>query len=507
MPERTKTAGGLLRRKALHELPQQVDMLVIGGGITGAGVALLAAQQGLNVLLVERHDYAWGTSSRSSKMVHGGLRYLAQGEFGLTRESLRERELLLRELPELVHRQPYLFPVYKNKFPGKWALRAALTVYDAFARVRNHSWWPLQKLQQQVPFLASSGLKGAMCYADAAVDDSRLVLRVLHEACFEGAEAVNYVAVEHLERVQAVTAAGENGYSVSLRDSLTQEQRVITAKQVVNATGTWADDLSAAEPKIRPLRGSHLIFPAQKLPVSHSIALLHPDDQRLMFVFPWYGHTVVGTTDLDHQAPKDQEAFITPEETAYILKFVAHHFPRCELSAADIISTQAGVRPIIRSGNSKNPSAESRSHLVWQAEGRITVSGGKLTTFRVMALDVLLAAGLIEQKKYRQLYRKGKLFHHRVQWPQGLGNITTAPQLTETAIKSWWHWAIHQEQVVHLDDLMLRRTHLGNLIKDGGLALLSQHQLWLQHELGWPASRWQQEIVRYRKIWQSCYQP
>lgn len=495
----------LPKRVKLKDLPQQVDMLVIGGGITGAGVALLAAQQGLRVLLVEQQDYAWGTSSRSSKMVHGGLRYLAQGSVSLTRESLRERELLINELPDLVRRQSYLFPVYKGQFPGRWAMGLALTVYDWFAGVRDHEWLPLKKLKQQLPFMAMDKMNGAMRYTDAATDDSRLVMRVLQEACAEGAMVMNYVKATEIN-----TTCNKKQSIVTLVDGLNQDEVRITASHVVNATGAWADELSGTKPKIRPLRGSHLVFPARKLPVEHSLALLHPDDKRLLFVFPWYGHTVVGTTDLDHKQPKFKEAYASAEEIDYLLRAVKVSFPHCHVSRKDIISSQAGVRPIIRSGENKKPSEENRGHLVWQAPGRITVSGGKLTTFRIMGLDVLLTAGIIGQREYKKRCRQKNLFKHEINWPAGLGNIDIRQPVTEAGaetLKAWWHWAIHEEQVVHLDDLMLRRTHIGNLTADGGLALLTAHQDWLQQELHWDSAQWENELERYINIWQAYYQP
>ncbi len=499
----------LPKRTKLKNLPHHVDMLAIGGGITGAGVALLAAQQGLRVLLVEQKDYAWGTSSRSSKMVHGGLRYLAQGAVGLTRESLREREILINELPGLVQRHSYLFPVYKKQFPGRWAMGAALTLYDWFAGVRDHQWLPLKKLQQQLPFMAVHKMNGAMRYTDAATDDSRLVLRVLQEACAEGATVMNYVQARRIEARKSTD--GNIGHSeVTLVDALSQEERVITANHVVNATGTWADELSATAPKIRPLRGSHLIFAAHKLPVNYALSLLHPVDKRLIFVFPWYGHTVVGTTDLDHTQPKFEEAYAEQEEIDYLLQLIKTRFPHCNIGYTDIISSQAGVRPIIRSGKDIKPSEEDRGHLVWQAPGRITVSGGKLTTFRIMGLDVLLAAGLINKHEYKKQYRRKTLFSHAVAWPAGLGHLDVAQPITPAdaaTLQAWWHWAIHKEQVVHLDDLMLRRTHIGNVTADGGLALLTTHQHWLTEQLSWNSAQWESEIERYKNIWQTYYQP
>lgn len=488
----------LPKRAKIHQLQQEWDLVVIGGGITGAGVALVAAQQQLRVLLVEKKDYAWGTSSRSSKMVHGGLRYLAQGDIKLTRESLQERELMLRELPSLVHRETYIFPVMKKQFPGRWAMQAALFLYDLLAGIRDHRWLPLATLRKKVPALVLDDVKGAMAYTDAITDDSRLVQRILQEASASGAEMINYVSATKIE-------AQNDASVVHLCDEKTGDTVVINTKKVINATGVWVDELSASSPKVRPLRGSHLILPADKLPVNSCMALLHPKDKRPVFVFPWYGCTVIGTTDLDHTQPKAEEAFATPSEISYLLELLQEAFPCYNITAEDIISTQAGVRPIIASGKGKDPSKERRDHLVWEGAGRINVSGGKLTTFRVIALDALLAANLIDEATYKAQYKKRQFLQHDIKWPAGLGDATKKMP-TEEQVQTWWRWAIRHEQVVHLDDLLLRRTRVGNLFKDGGLQLLNANKDWLIKELGWDDSHWSKELARYEDIWRTYYQ-
>lgn len=489
----------LPKRATLQQLQQEWDLVVIGGGITGASVALIAAQQQLRVLLVEKKDYAWGTSSRSSKMVHGGLRYIAQGDLKLTRESLRERELLLRELPELVQRQHYIFPLLKKQFPGRWAMHAALWLYDVLAGVRDHQWLPLAALQNQVAGLSLDNVKGAMRYTDAITDDSRLVMRILQEASACGAEIINYVKATQIQ------AQGKQNV-VCLSDELNEQEVVVKAKRVINATGAWADGLSASAAKVRPQRGSHLLLSADKLPITACLTLLHPQDKRPVFIFPWYGSIVVGTTDLDHRQSKDSEAYASEAEINYLLQVVQQAFPEHKITAEDIISTQAGVRPIIASGKGKDPSKERRDHLVWKAPGRINVSGGKLTTFRIIALDALLAAGLISELDHKRLYHQRQLLTHTVSWPKGLGNINHTDFSVKT-VASWWRWAIRYEQVVHLDDLLLRRTHIGNVCADGGIALLRTHKPWLMQELKWNEQRWQEELERYQHIWRAYYQP
>lgn len=488
----------LPKRANLSQLSSHWDLLVIGGGITGAGVALVASQLGVKVLLVEQQDYAWGTSSRSSKMVHGGLRYLSQGAFRLTRESLRERELFLKELPHLVKRMPYYFPVRKGQFPGRFAMGAALWLYDTLAGVRETKWHGKSQLHAAWPAYEDGNTIGAYSYSDALTDDSRLVMRVLQEAGANGAELMNYV------EAQTLRSNGEST-EATLLDKHSGQSVTVTAKHVINATGAWADQLSDDAAKVRPLRGSHVFLPAAVLPVSSCLTLLHPQDKRPVFVFPWQGSTVVGTTDQDHSDSLNKEAKASAKEIAYLLEVIAYAFPSLSVTKKDIVSTQAGVRPVIASGKGKDPSKERRDHLVWHGEGRVTVSGGKLTTFRVIALDALKAAGIIDEATHRKLYKQRRLFAHNIQWPNGLGDPLAAPP-THEQLLAWWRWAIRHEQVHHLDDLLLRRTHVGNHTANGGLQLLVDNAQWLQRELGWGAERWQQEVERYTSLWRNFYQ-
>lgn len=488
----------LPKRANLAQLASTWDLVVVGGGITGAGVAMVAAQQGINVLLVEQRDYAWGTSSRSSKMVHGGLRYLAQGAIGLTRESLKERERLRKELPELVKPMDYYFPVLKGQFPGPIAMGIALWCYDWLAGVRETQWHNRSSLKALWPQYEDPRVQGAYCYTDALTDDSRLVLRVLQEASAHGAEIMNYVSA------QEITAL-EGGANMVLQDHIHGHTKTIRAKQVINATGAWADTLSATQPKIRPLRGSHLVLRAESLPISACLTLLHPADKRPVFVFPWRGSIVVGTTDQDHHSSLQEEPKASASEVAYLLEALRHAFPSVSIRPEQIVSTQAGVRPVIASGKGKDPSKERRNHLVWQGPGRINVSGGKLTTFRLIALDTLKAAGFLDAPRYRRLRNAKQVFTHSVSWPKGLGD-PLAPLPTEETLLQWWRWAIRHEHTMHLDDLLLRRTHVGQQYADGAMGLLHKYQLWLCAEFGWSEQRWQKEQERYQNIWQRYYQ-
>lgn len=472
---------------------QHWDLIVVGGGITGAGILLEAARRGRKVLLLEQQDFAWGTSSRSSKMVHGGLRYLGMGDIRLTRHSLLERERLLKELPDMVVRHPYIFPIRRGQFPGRWPMKAVLWLYDFLAGIRDHRWLSRDKLCEEIPGLNGDGLVGAMRYTDALTDDSRLVARVLHEACARGAQACNYAEVTRLERT-------ESGFSVTVKDRLNDVSVMLHADHVINATGAWADRLSGTEKKVRPQRGSHLFVPAQRLPVDSCLTILHPDDGRPVFVFPWEGVTCIGTTDLDHPQSLDLEPRCTRGEVYYLLKLVNSQFPDVALNDADILSTMAGVRPIIASGKGLDPSKERRDHAVWENNGVITVSGGKLTTFRLIALDALLAADLIDAADHKANQApRDKQFTAQVSPPHKLGQ-PLAPVPEDKALLEQLDWVLQNEMVAHLDDLLLRRTRVGNLRADGGTSVFDALRPLCETHLGWDAQRWQDEVTRYQEI-------
>ncbi len=488
-------------RQALSELNKtDWDIIVVGGGITGAGILLEAARLGKKTLLLEQQDFAWGTSSRSSKMVHGGLRYIAQGDVTLTKHSLHERERLLTELPHMVVRFPYIFPIRSGSFPGRIAMTAVLTVYDKLAGVSDHSWIPRDKLLQKYPSLNAEGLKGAMRYTDALVDDARLVLRVLHEAALEGGTANNY------SQVNAINKSAQ-GFTVVVEDKLAGGTVEFTAKQVVNATGAWADILSNTDAKVRPQRGSHIFIPASKVPIHDCLTVMHPDDDRPVFLYPWKGQTCIGTTDLDHRESVNEEPHCTSQEVDYLLKVANKQLPNVTITRADIISTMAGVRPIIGSGTGSDPSKERRDHLVWTgSNGVVSVSGGKLTTFRLIALDVLHALGTINDKQLKeaQSNRKLRCFNHRVEDPCNLSApLVQVPSNDD--LKTQVEWILQNEMVQHLDDLMLRRVRAGNMLPNGGAEILETIKPLCTQYLAWDEARWQQELTRYQQIIASSY--
>jgi len=290
----------LSRAQRLQQIDQQKswDVIIIGGGITGAGILKLASQLGLKALLLEQKDFAWGSSSRSSKMVHGGLRYIAEGQVGLTLESVRERQRLLKDAPGLVTQGSFAVSHYAKQFPWPWIFNLLLSIYDLLAGKKQHQYWLDKDYQYLAPGIKNKNSKGGSQFVDAMTDDARLVLRLLQEAQQLGNQAINYVKVTQLVkengRVTGVIAKAEEA----------QQSLQLSAQIVINATGAWANDLfdkSEQSIQLRPLRGSHLIVPSWRLPVATALSILHPEDRRPVQIFPWQNVTVIGTTDVEHR--------------------------------------------------------------------------------------------------------------------------------------------------------------------------------------------------------------
>ncbi len=522
--QRGKNREALLQKGSRNS--RKWDILVVGGGITGAGILREAARRGLSTVLLEQKDFAWGTSSRSSKMIHGGLRYLLSGDVKLVRAAVRERDQLLSQAPGLIDPLGFLFSHYKGRFPGPHLFGGLLWAYDLFSGSSNHHYYPAPEYLLLAPNIDQRRLKGGTSYLDAVVDDARLVLRTIREAYEEGAFALNYV------RVQELLFQKNRVIGVCVKDEITGNETDLFARVVVNATGVWADQLHSSKyngPHIRPLRGSHLVFPFWKLPVSQAVTLRHPADKRPVFVFPWEGATIVGTTDLDHGEPLNSEPRISFPEIEYLLDIVRYQFPSVELERSDILSTFAGVRPVI-GGSKKRPSSEKRDHSIWEQDGMISVSGGKLTTFRLIAQDVLrVAAPLIPSVEERGTpdppfnKRKGdelppiSLNHFLRRRLEGrYGSHVMHIMQTEMnedleripGTNTLWaevRWGAREEGIMHLDDLLLRRTRIGILLEKGGTGYLDRIRDICRQELGWDLKRWEAEAASYKKLWEECY--
>ena len=394
------------QRKALMERlaqPHRYDIAVIGGGATGLGVALDAAARGFSVVLVESHDFAKGTSSRATKLVHGGVRYLAQGNISLVREALHERSTLLANAPHLAQPLPFVMPSYKfweSPFYG-----VGLKMYDALAGkagLGDTEFLSRAETLERLPTLLSKGLKGGVKYWDGQFDDARLALALARTAARQGALLVNYCA--------ATSLVHENGKVVGLRaeDRETGHVVALQARCVVNATGVWVDQLRLqdgqaigreARPMVAPSQGVHVVVDREFLPTDHAMLIPKTQDGRVLFAVPWLGKIILGTTD----TPRDdlaREPLPFREEVDFILRESARYLSRAP-GPADIKSIWVGLRPLVKPVDDDVDSTQalSREHTVLVSKsGLVTVTGGKWTTYRAMAGDVLekcFAAGLL----------------------------------------------------------------------------------------------------------------
>jgi glycerol-3-phosphate dehydrogenase len=366
------------------------DLVVIGGGITGAGIARDAALRGLKVALFEKGDYASGTSSKSSKLIHGGLRYLEHGEIGLVFESVSERRVQTRVAPHLVRPLPFLIPIYQGARPGLEMMNVGLWIYDSLALFRaprlHKVFRGARAALELEPALRSDGLRGALEYYDCNTDDARLVLENALDACALGADCHTYTEVVRLER-----RADRRITGVAVRDRLTGEARSVTARVVVLAAGAWTDEMVARfeipldRPLLRRTKGVHVVVPRERLPLSRAITLLSPLDHRVMFAIPWRERTVLGTTDTDFTGTADEVA-ADAGDVRYLCDSANGVFPGAALQPDDVIATWAGLRPLIAAPPNVDESDVSREHEVFtRSDGLVIIAGGKLTTYRRMA--------------------------------------------------------------------------------------------------------------------------
>lgn len=512
------------RNNAWSQLREPWDILIVGGGITGAGILAEAARLGKRALLVEAKDFAYGTSSRSTKLVHGGLRYLRQGQFLVTRKSVKERERLMNEGAGLVENLGFSLATFPGDEVPRWMYGMGLFMYDALAWKWAHERLSKPELLQRLPMLEGSDVTGGYHYFDAQTDDARLVLRVMSDGIRAGGVAINYARVVNLLRDSkgAVIGAIVEDHGPDKR-----APEEVRAKVVINATGAWADDLRkyvGAEARMRKIRGSHITFLRDRLPVSEAVSLLHPKDGRAVFAVPWEGVTILGTTDKDHEPSLDEEPRISDEEVDYLLECARRAFPSLELAHNDVIGSWAGVRPVINTGKT-DPSKESREHAVWREDGLLTIAGGKLTTFAVMARDALAAV----EDAIGPLGPRGHVIAppaSEVTWPEAVDEMTRArvfgrhgdasgrvlgrPEWAKTignsvVLAGELVHAAREEAVIHLEDLLLRRARLGFLLPEGGLREMDAIKALVQPELKWSEERWTQEIADYDKLWKSAY--
>ena len=459
------------------------DLAIVGGGITGAGLASLAARRGLSVVLLERRDLMSGASSASSHMLHGGLRYLEHGHVGLVREALRERAVVSRMAPALTRPVRFLVPLYRGERVGPLRLRAGLTAYDLLAgraAFAPHQMMGTRDALALEPGLASRGLRGAGIYTDVVMDDAQLGVAVARDAARHGAVIRTWSEVVHARREGARIELG-------LRDSITGGEDAVVARSVVLAAGPWTDAVRArlmqgldplsppARTALRPTRGTHLVYPG--LTAGHGLVLISRGDGRVFFVVPFGEHALVGTTEVEVPSPPRAES-LTPdlEELTYLREGLARVLP--DSAAIRPLAVTTGIRPLLRAEGRANEL--SREHAVFEDAGVFTVAGGKYTTFRVMARDVLV----------RVLRRLG--------YP-GNGSVPAdlplpAPPADDLSLEKRVDWAVGEAFALRLEDVLRRRSRLW-LEPDRARRAAPLVAARMAAQLGWSDDRTRREIA------------
>ena len=402
------------RNNIIHRLQEtDYDILIIGGGITGAGIAREAAMRGLKVGLVEMQDFAAGTSSRSSKLAHGGLRYLAYGELDLVKEATTERNWMRAHIPHLIRPVPFLWVNWKEDTGNKQAIESALNLYDSlsddsqeFKNLKKSQWFSAEELQKLEPEIKDKVGQGGAIYYDNNVDDSRLTIETLKEAVIRGADIISYCkVVEYIKEKDKIIGIKcqdlENNKDINIKSTL-----------MVNATGIWSDDLiknypeNVPKPLIRPTKGVHLIFKRNLIQNKHAVIVRSISQDRGFFVLPRGEFSTIGTTDTDFKEDI-ANPFCNKEDADDLINSVKHFFPNANIGYNNLIATYAGVRPLVMQ-KGKSERDVSRKHTIFfSGDGLLTITGGKLTTFRSMAEDLLKK---IEEQKIFQGIEREKNF-------------------------------------------------------------------------------------------------
>lgn len=485
-----------------------LDLLVIGGGITGAGVARDAALRGVRTALIERDDFGSGTSSRSSRLIHGGVRYLEHGYFHLVFEASRERRTLLRIAPHLVRPLRFTWPVYQGaRVPG-WKLGAGLMLYDALALWRNvarHRRLSAPAVLRREPQIDPSGLTGGAEYYDAATDDARLTLANALAAATSGALVLNHAAVRTIAHDAAGRATGAGVHNV-----LSGTDFTVRASAIVNATGPWThsvrqlDDAHTA-PGVRGSKGAHLAVPAHRVGNRGAVTLLSAVDGRVMFVLPAGHLTIIGTTETE--TPVDAHTVrATTEDVDYLLASVNAAFPDAHLNRGNVVAAWAGIRPLAALGHPADASSASREHEISRsASGMITVTGGKLTTYRAMAAEVVdTVLEVLGRPPVPTISHVVAL--PGAERPAAVAALAASdPQMAALLDPRLDYriadlvYAIRCEEAYTLSDLLMRRTHVAFETRDAGVGVAPRVAEVVGPLVGWDAAARQAAVDEYAR--------
>lgn len=544
------------RKESLKQLKTETfDVLIIGGGITGAGLALDAVTRGLKTALIEKRDFAAGTSSRSTKLIHGGLRYLEHYDFALVREGLRERAELLKIAPHLVEPFPFVIPIYQDSrrnYDHPLLVRAGLFLYDLLAgkyNIQRHRRVSREEALELAPQLDPRGLKGALIYYDGRTNDSRLVVEVLKSANAHGAAIANYVRLSGFTTDPQGKIAGAH-----LHDELAGESFDISACTIINATGVWMNEvrslstsLSDDDKQLRPSKGIHLIVSSERLQVTTAWLIPAIGEKRFYFVVPWEGYVNIGTTDTDYQGGKDAPGALE-SEAKQILQAINAYFPTAQLELSDVISAWAGLRPLISSGNTnQSTTAVSRKEEIFADEdGLISLAGGKLTTYRLMAergvdlaveqlqqrfgktanpsrtTELVVGGGLIKPREIEEIAQQiaqaehlplatalHLLHSYGADYERLLDLMREDESLREPLLAGLPNvaaeavYAVRYELAMTIADVLARRTRIAML--GSAMDCVQKVAALMGRELGWDAQQTSQQVASFSAEYQHEY--
>ncbi len=516
------------RRATLETLDETFDLVVVGGGITGCGILMDAAQRGLRCLLVERGDIASGTSSRSSKLIHGGVRYLKQMQFRITRLACRERDRMLTLSPHLVRQIKFVYPAYHGDRTAGWKVDLGLWMYDRLTgRPDRHTQLDNEEIQRLAPGLTTEGLDRALAYTDAMADDARLTLAVAATAHAYGGRL--------LTRCEATGAepSPRGPLTVLALHDLEQARPLrVTARVVVNASGVWTDAvrdrIGLTGRRLRPSRGIHLILPQGRLPMTAAVTFPAPDDGRPVFMIPHPEGILLGTTDIYHDEGLDDPR-PTGDECDYLLRAAVAAFPKTPVTRDDVVGAFAGLRPILDT-HADDPTEASREEDIWEEEGVLNVAGGKLTTWRATAEEAVdTAIGMLPEEVARRTApcatkgtplaglapadlaarieasfeldaavaggmarRLGSLAWTApltARRRSELRPITDGTDLCAAEVRAHLRWG----GVLRLEDLLLRRVRVGMWQPTLALEVARRVRPIVRSELAWQWARWRRE--------------
>lgn len=507
---------------------QEFDLVVIGGGINGAGVARDAAGRGMRVALIEARDFASGTSSKSSKLIHGGIRYLENMEFKLVFEALSERAHLFEMAPHLVHPLRFMIPVYQESRVGMFKMGLGMWLYDAlslFQTPEMHERLNAQESLDHMPALRPQNLLGSYLYSDAYMDDDRLVHETMRSANENGAVCANYVKA---------TGAGFSDGKISevhCEDTLTKEKFSIKTRHVISSTGPWTDQLGHKilgdwKNILRPTKGVHLTFPKHRLPLSSAVVMGAEKSDRIVFGIPRHDMIIVGTTDTDFKE-SPENVTCTPEDVRYLLSITDHYFPGAEIKHQDIIGSYAGVRPLVKD-ESSSEGKTSREHTIINDDRGITfVAGGKYTTYRLMCKQTVDRA--LETFPFEERLKFGKSdtlkplneytgpeVYHQAQalawaWAADTGRSYAemkllterygleAGEILNRYSPEYTYWQLEAAQAIdstmclHMSDFYARRVPLFLADRNHGVQFLDEIGHVFQEKLGWNDERLKEE--------------